>query len=99
MIHSYEGTFNYNDGTIRNAWNSSSIGVYYLFEGSEIVYIGSGTGEHGIRGRLLVHLSENSFPYVNSFGYKFIDTVDETLLHEKSEIQRLNPKYNKQNIL
>lgn len=93
MIQAYKGEFTYSKKVVSD-WNNSSIGVYYLWENKHIVYVGSGTGDDGIRGRLLVHLSENAFPRVTAFGYKTCSTTTEALAHEKSEIKRLKPKYN-----
>jgi excinuclease UvrABC nuclease subunit len=93
--YKYSGAYDFTEPTIKG-WKSTNIGVYYLFENAKIVYVGSAVGDEGIKGRLSQHLNEKNFPRVNEFGYKFISNQKEVLLHEKEEIQRLKPKYNKQ---
>ena len=95
MINDYQGPFSFTKNNITN-WQNTSKGVYYLWEGKEIVYVGSATSTDGIRGRLLSHVNESNFPSVTDFGYKIISTNDEILRHEESEIKRLFPRYNKQ---
>lgn len=99
MIYSYNGNYSYNEETVGN-WNSSAIGVYYcgiiLANGNlRPLYIGSGTGDNGIKGRLLDHLRENYWSNVTHFGYQVCDTTDEARKFETEEIDRYKPKYNK----
>lgn len=93
-MYKYNGKYSFDKSVISN-WNSSATGVYYLFEGTSIVYVGSAISVEGIRGRLLQHINERSFPNVAQFGYKEIFGKDAILNHESSEIKRLQPRYNK----
>lgn len=92
-MYTYYGEYSFTKSVIEN-WNSTATGVYYLFEGSNIVYVGSAIGDGGLRGRLLQHINERNFPYVTQFGYKAINGKDLVLSHELSEIKKLQPKHN-----
>lgn len=100
MVGKYEGEFLFNKATVEG-WKSTAIGVYYIGSAgvhggfNTIYYVGKGTGEGGIRGRLLQHLSDGGWPSGYVFGYKVCRTPAEAEAHEASEIRRLNPKYNK----
>jgi len=99
MIYSYKGHFIYDKKTIEN-WNSIVVGVYYcgykLPNGNlDPLYIGSGTGESGIRGRLLDHMRDDYWPDITHFGYRQCGTVQEAVDLESQEIANYKPKYNK----
>ena len=97
MIYSYEGQFTYNKKVISD-WDSSAIGVYYCgllnASGLHPLYIGKGTGELGMRGRLLDHIRDDYWPDATHFGYHRCDTVGEAEKWEAEEIARYQPKYN-----
>lgn len=100
MVHPYQGIYSYNQSTISN-WNNNQIGVYYcgyIAQNGKLtpLYIGKATGEEGIRGRLLQHLSQDNWPGVTSFGYCVCDTAAEAAIFEMSEISRCKPRYNTQ---
>jgi len=100
MIHPYQGHYEYSNEVISN-WNSRVIGVYYCgYVGLEnklaILYIGKGTGENGIRGRLLDHLRNDNWPDATHFGYQICDNISEIEEWEASEIKTYKPKYNEQ---
>lgn len=100
MIHPYKGNYIYNWSTISN-WNNRQIGVYYcgsvLQDGSLLpMYIGKGTGENGIKGRLLQHINSDTWQGVTHFGYCSTDNSKEADNFELSEIARYKPKYNTQ---
>lgn len=92
-MYTYNGEYSFNKSIISN-WDNSATGVYYLFENTIIVYVGSATSPEGIRGRLLQHVNERNFSTVTKFGYKVINGKDIILAHELSEIKRLQPRYN-----
>ncbi len=98
MIEDYKGPYLYNKEIVSN-WESTAIGVYYCgFISSNnvlsVLYVGKGTSDKGIRGRLLQHLDEDKWPDVSHFGYCICSTSTEAELFEASEIKRLKPKYN-----
>ena len=100
MIHEFNGPYTYSKKIIEE-WNSNAIGVYYCGlksdnGGLKPLYIGKGTGEGGIRSRLLDHLSKNYWPDVTHFGYQICDTSDEAKNFEAEEIAKYKPKYNDQ---
>lgn len=103
MIYKYQGAYAYNEDTVRN-WDSTARGVYYcgfLNSNNNLVplYIGRGIGEDGIRGRLLYHLREDKWDDVTHFGFCICSTDLEAEQHEKSEIEKFNPKYNTQHAI
>ena len=100
MIYSYKGHYSYSDSIIRD-WDSTDIGVYYCGyintnDKLTILYIGKGTGEDGIRGRLLDHLRSDVWPNITHFGYHICDTKLEATEWEKKEIEKYKPSYNTQ---
>ncbi len=103
MVHSYQGHYTY-DATVIRRWDSTAIGVYYCgyINSTDGLlyphYIGKGTGEEGMRGRLLSHLREEYWPDVVHFGLCFCDTAAEADTFEIQEIKRCQPKYNTQHI-
>ena len=98
MISKYKGPFTYSKQIIEG-WNSTVGGVYYcLNSNNHVLYVGKATGEGGIRGRLLQHISETKWSDVVAFGYVEVSTERETLNHEANEIKRCQPKYNIQGL-
>lgn len=102
MVHPYEGYYAYDEGVIKR-WDSTAIGVYYcgyLTSENKLypLYIGMSSSDNGIRGRLLDHLREDSWPDVTHFGYQICDTAQEAENLESKEIgdRQSKPKYNKQ---
>lgn len=101
MIHEFKGPFSYSEAVIKG-WNSSAIGVYYCGAlGADnkfraFYYIGKGTGEGGMRSRLIDHLSQDSWPDVTHFGYHVCDRADEAESYEAEEIAKYKPRYNTQ---
>lgn len=100
MIHEFKGNYTYSESVVKN-WNSAAIGVYYcgfVLENGNLkpLYIGKGTGEGGMRSRLLDHLSKDYWPDVTHFGYHECDTISEAESFELEEIERFKPKYNGQ---
>jgi hypothetical protein len=98
MIRTYEGHYSYSEPIISN-WDSNSIGVYYcgaILENGNLkpFYIGKGTGEGGMRSRLLDHLTKDNWFDVTHFGFQRCDTVRETELFEMEKIKLYQPKYN-----
>ena len=98
MIYSFKGPYAYTD-TVLEPWNSDAIGVYYCgFMTSDgklsILYIGKGTGDGGMRKRLLDHLREDYWPDTTHFGFHQCDTIAESESHEIAEIKIYKPKYN-----
>lgn len=98
MIHQYKGNYVYSQKVISD-WNSTAIGVYYC--GTEnpngslnTLYIGKGTGDGGMRARLLYHLANDNWRDVTNFGYCATDRVKEADDFEAAEIKRHQPKYN-----
>ena len=103
MVHSYRGSYAYDVAVIEN-WDFTAIGVYYCGYINSVDgllyphYIGKGTGEGGMRGRLLSHLREKYWPDVTHFGLCFCDTAAEADTFEIQEIKRCQPKYNTQHV-
>jgi len=100
MIYDYQGNYQYSDNVIRN-WDSDAKGVYYcgypLANGNLLVlYTGRAVSDGGIRIRLLQHLQEDRWTDISHFAYRVCTTVGEAENLEMEEIQRLQPKYNKQ---
>jgi hypothetical protein len=99
MIQEYKGHYTYSEPVIKD-WEDSSIGVYYcgtVVENKLMpLYIGKGTGEGGMRSRLLDHLRGDNWPDITHFGFQRCDTVRETDLFEVQEIELHKPKYNTQ---
>ncbi|MFH1207706.1 MAG: hypothetical protein V1668_03810 [Patescibacteria group bacterium] len=98
MIRDYQGNYVYSQKVI-SEWNSTAIGVYYCGIPTQPgnlkpLYIGKGTGEGGMRARLLTHLRNDNWPDVTHFGYRICDSVKEADDFEASEIKRCQPKYN-----
>ena len=101
MVHPYEGHYTYNENVVKN-WKSTAIGIYYcgfLTTENKLhpLYIGIGTGDEGIKGRLLDHIRDDNWPDVTHFDYQICDTIKEAENWEIEEIQRYQPKYNEQN--
>lgn len=101
MVQKYNGHYQYAEAIV-SGWNSTCIGVYYCgyLSGDALIplYIGRGTGEEGIRGRLLDHLREDNWPGATHFGYRTCDTVSDAIKFEAEEIKRCTPKYNVQGV-
>ena len=100
MVQPYKGNYQY-DKKVITEWDSSAIGVYYCgYVNSnktlDVLYVGKGVGDNGIRGRLLDHLRDDYWPDVTRFGYRICSTAKEAEDLEATEIKRLNPKYNQQ---
>jgi len=100
MTEKYEGNYKYSHDVV-SRWNSDAIGIYYCGYPNQAgllipYYIGKGTGEGGIRSRLLDHLREDSWPGVTHFGYTQCGTASEADALEAREIVRCQPKYNQQ---
>lgn len=99
MIHPYQGHYNYNNATV-GGWGSTATGVYYCGYIGQTdkklypLYIGKGTGEKGMRDRLLAHLREERWPDVTAFGFCMCDAAKEADEFEIQEIRRCRPKYN-----
>lgn len=98
MIYKYQGPYNYTSAIV-TAWESSSIGVYLCGyktanNGLKVLYIGKGTGEDGMRGRLLDHLREDHWPDVTHFGIQLCDSAAEAEELEGKLIEYHKPKYN-----
>jgi len=97
MIYPYRGQYDYNENTVSN-WNSDAIGVYYCgflnSNGLVPMYVGLGTGQNGIKGRLLDHLRIDNWPGVTHFGFQLCDNAKEAQDWEAEEIARYKPKYN-----
>ncbi len=98
MIYNYQGHYLYNDEIIGN-WNSRAIGVYFcgfLTAQNQLqpVYIGVGTGNGGMRDRLLCHLRDDYWPEATHFGYHLCDNAEEALRWEAEQILAHQPKYN-----
>lgn len=100
MVQPYKGHYKYNEKVVSD-WDSAVIGVYYCGLVSQngnlsAFYVGKGTGDAGIRGRLLQHLSEDKWTDATHFGYCVCSSVKEAEDFEAAEIKRLQPKYNTQ---
>lgn len=98
MIYPFKFPFPYTVETVEN-WDSVAIGVYYcgIINPQGLLvpfYIGKGTGDKGMRGRLLDHLRDDYWPDVTHFGFHFCDYVHEADSHEAEEISIYKPKYN-----
>ncbi len=99
MIYSFKHPYSYTSKVVEG-WESNAIGVYYCgyltTDGKlTILYIGKGTGEGGMRKRLLDHLNEDYWPDATHFGFHQCDTAREAEDHEAAEIKLYKPKYNK----
>ena len=99
----YNGNYNYDHKTV-SGWQSSAIGVYYIGQvganGSLIAhYVGKGTGDGGIKARLLAHLNQERWQDATHFGYTIFTNAQEAINFEAAEIRRLQPKYNTQGII
>jgi excinuclease UvrABC nuclease subunit len=100
MVNSYQGHYTYTQKVIGD-WNNSQIGVYYcgyIGQNGNLMplYIGQAVGQGGIRGRLLQHLNQDSWPDVTHFGYCVCGTTKEASDLESAEILKHQPKYNTQ---
>ncbi len=100
MVHGFQGNYTYSEKVVGD-WKSNAIGVYYCgyptTEGKlRLLYIGVGTSENGMRGRLLDHLREDYWPDATHFGYQQCDSAKEALDWESAEILKYKPKYNTQ---
>lgn len=99
MIYSFRGPFLYSKAIIESL-DSNIIGVYYCGTKTDdnkltaISYIGKGTGDGGIRSRLLDHFNNDNWSDVTHFGYEKCDTAKEAEDHEADEIKRYQPKHN-----
>ena len=100
MISDYKGHYAYNAKSVKEL-NSKVKGVYYIGFVNEnkklnVVYVGKGVSDEGIRGRILDHLTQDNWKDANAFGYRTCTTKKEAGDLESNEIARLQPKYNKQ---
>lgn len=100
----YNGHYSYDHKTV-SEWQSSAIGVYYCGHPDPAspntlltFYVGKGTGEGGIRARLLDHINNERWLEVTHFGYALFNTAREAELFEAAEIKRMQPPYNKQGL-
>lgn len=98
MIGEFNGPYLYNKKIITD-WESKVGGVYYCgYKTTEnklvILYVGKAFGEEGIRGRLLQHINNDSWPDVTHFGYETCSSEMESLEYEATEIKKWKPKYN-----
>lgn len=96
MMKVYKGQFPFTR-TVLESWDSNENGVYYIgaltAEGNLWpYYIGKGTGDGGMKARLLDHLGRWSD--TTHFGYEGGSVVSEIEAHEIAEIKRYSPKYN-----
>lgn len=101
-MNQYNGHYNYDHGTV-NGWQNNAIGIYYCGEittngNLTVHYVGKGTGDGGIRARLLDHIRQDNWPDVRHFGYVLCSTAQEAINLEAAEIRRLQPKYNTQGL-
>lgn len=97
MIADFKGPYPYTKAILLD-WNDDSNGVYYIgtktSDGALAVnYVGKGTGEGGMRARLLVHL-DRRWLSATHFGFHRGTTILEIENFEIAEIKRLNPTYN-----
>lgn len=102
MAKPYSGHFPYTERGISDH-GPISTGVYYCgvitTEGKlRPYYIGKSSAIHGMRGRLLQHLSESKWWDITHFGFEECTTEDEALRHEENEIKLYKPKYNTQHL-
>lgn len=100
MAQEYKGHYTFSKEVVQN-WDNNQGGVYYcgvINANGNLTpyYIGKAFGDGGIRGRLLQHLSENKWRDVTHFGYCVCFSENESLMLEKKEITKFNPKYNTQ---
>ncbi len=100
MIHDFKGPYTYSEAVIKD-WDSDAIGVYYC--GTKTadnkltpLYIGKGTGDGGMRSRLLNHIAKDNWSDVTHFGYEICDTITEVEDYEAEEIAKYKPEHNKQ---
>lgn len=101
-MNQYNGHYNYDHATV-SGWQYNLTGVYYCGEiasnGNLIAhYVGKGTGDGGIKGRLLDHLGQDRWPDVKYFGYIVCSSAQEAVNLEAAEIKRCQPKYNTQGL-
>ena len=99
MIYPFNSPYQYTAYTVEG-WNSAVIGVYYcgfLNSNNQLVplYIGKGTGEGGIKSRLIDHLRDDYWPDVTHFGFHVCDYIHEADNYEATEILKYKPRYNK----
>ena len=99
MDYNHKGPYTYNEEIV-GGWDSTAIGIYYcgyLTTQGKLypLYIGVGTSDEGIRGRLLDHLNEDYWPDATHFVYRLCSTAQEALDWERREIAAHRPKYNK----
>jgi len=99
MIEDYNGHHPFNESTImQNA--PAKHGVYYcgyIADTGNLAthYVGRAMGEGvTIRTRLLDHLRRAGWTDVTNFGFRVCTLDSEVEQLEKTEIKRLNPKYN-----
>jgi len=77
------------------------VGLYYLFNNGEIVYIGA--SKHNIQGRILSHLNDKIFDSYFIFTCKDEndlinnELLNKCILSEAYLIKQLTPKYNSLN--
>lgn len=67
-------------------------GIYFLFDGDELVYIGKGWN---CLLRVAEHTRKDSDKSFNSWSYIPIDDKNEYCRLEKELIKKFSPKYNK----
>lgn len=97
MMSTYNGHFFYTKSGIEGSV-SQKTGVYYCGvvrsdDMLSVFYVGK---SNDVKNRLLQHLNENKWQDVTHFGYKTCDSELEADGLEKTEINRLKPKYNDQ---
>lgn len=97
MIYNYSGNYGYSLPVLTD-WNSGAMGVYYCgyisTNGLIPLYIGKGTGDGGMRTRLLCHVREDYWPDVTHFGFHACSSVPEAESLEVTQIKKFQPKYN-----
>jgi len=99
MIMAYSGNFLYNQPSVAVS-APDSLGVYYCGSLNQdrslgALYVGRALGDGvTIKSRLRDHFSDR-WPDVTHFGFRICTTMKEAEDLESSEIQRLQPKYNK----
>ena len=67
-------------------------GIYFLFEGDELVYIGKGWN---CLLRVAEHTRKDSDKKFTSWNYISVDDINEYNRIERELIKKYNPKYNK----